>query len=148
MRTLRNIALFVAPVILFGGAACGSESGNDGAGNTETTSVTSKTSTTSADAESESDSGPSTPVAITDFAYTPARIEIAAGTKVTWTNNDKFLHTVTSGATDGPENVPDGMFDEDLAEAGSTASVTFDKPGTYTYYCKQHNAMDGTITVT
>lgn len=121
MRTLRNVALFLAPLVLLGGAACGSN---------------------------DSKSAASAEVAIKDFTFSPARIEIAAGTEVTWTNNDKFLHTITSGATDGPENVPDGMFDDGLADEGSTASVTFEKAGTFTYYCKQHNAMDGTITVT
>ena len=86
-------------------------------------------------------------VAIEQFAFVPARLEIRAGTTVQWQNEDAFLHTVTSGATSGPENIPDGRFDEDLPERASIADVTFDEPGTFTYYCKQHNAMDGTIVV-
>lgn len=88
-----------------------------------------------------------TVVSIKDFTFAPAEIEVKAGTTVRWENADAFLHTVTSGATSGPENEPDGRFDEELPDAGSDAEVTFEEPGTYTYYCRQHNAMDGTITV-
>ncbi|HEX7166903.1 MAG TPA: plastocyanin/azurin family copper-binding protein [Acidimicrobiales bacterium] len=96
---------------------------------------------------SDAKAGDATVVAIEDFTFAPAEIEVKAGTTVRWENADAFLHTVTSGATSGPENEPDGRFDEELADAGSSAEVTFEEPGTYTYYCRQHNAMDGTITV-
>lgn len=102
-----------------------------------------------ADAGSASEeAAPGQVVTIKDFTFAPARIELTKGTTVEWRNEDAFLHTVTSGETSGPENVPDDRFDEDLADKGSTATVTFDEPGTFTYYCRQHNAMDGTIVVT
>ena len=87
-------------------------------------------------------------VTIEQFTFSPARIEVKAGTTVRWENRDPFLHTVTSGDTSGAENVPDRRFDEDLPEKGSRATVTFEEPGTFTYYCRQHNAMDGTVVVT
>ena len=87
-------------------------------------------------------------VAIEKFAFSPAQIEVTAGTTVRWENDDDFRHTVTSGETSGPENVPDGRFDEDLPEKGADATVTFDEPGTYSDYCRQHNAMNGTVVVT
>lgn len=83
-----------------------------------------------------------------DFSFTTKQVTVKAGESVTWTNQDAFLHTVTSGKVDGPMNIPDGMFDHPLPGNGGTATVTFEKPGTFTYYCKQHNAMNGTITVT
>ena len=86
-------------------------------------------------------------VEIVEFAYAPKEVHIKAGETVRWVNKDEFLHTVTSGAVDGPENKADGMFDEDLDESGSEATVTFDLPGTYTYFCSQHNAMDGVVIV-
>ena len=86
-------------------------------------------------------------VAVEDFAFRPARITVPQGTTVRWRNDDAFRHTVTSGRTTGAENKADGRFDLDLPERGSTASFTFERSGTFTYFCRQHNAMDGTITV-
>ena len=87
-------------------------------------------------------------ITIQQFAFSPSRIEVKAGTTVRWQNGDPFRHTVTSGETSGPENVPDGRFDENLARKGSAATVTFAEQGTFTYFCRQHNAMDGTVVVT
>ena len=86
-------------------------------------------------------------VEITEFVYSPKEITVKVGDTVEWVNRDAFLHTVTSGAVDGPENKPDDKFDENLDQAGSEASVTFDEAGTFTYFCKQHNAMDGVVIV-
>jgi plastocyanin len=87
-------------------------------------------------------------VEIKDFAFGPKEIRVEVGGTVRWTNRDAFKHTVTSGAVDGPENKPDGRFDEDLEDAGAEATATFDEPGRFTYFCKQHNAMDGVVVVT
>lgn len=86
-------------------------------------------------------------VTVREFAFAPAQISIPKGTTVRWRNDDAFRHTATSGETTGPENKADGRFDIDLPERGSTGSFTFTEAGTYTYFCRQHNAMDGTITV-
>lgn len=88
-----------------------------------------------------------TTVEIVDFKFTPEVQTIARGTTVSWVNRDPYFHTVTSGQTDGPVNEPDGAFDRDLKETGDVAKVRFDKPGTYSYFCKQHNAMNGEIQV-
>ena len=88
-----------------------------------------------------------TTVEITEFAYSPKEITVKVGDTVEWVNRDAFLHTVTSGEVTGPENKADDKFDENLDEAGSKASVTFDEAGTFTYFCKQHNAMDGVVIV-
>jgi plastocyanin len=39
-------------------------------------------------------------ISIRVFQFRPAQIEIAAGTTVTWTNEDEIVHTVTSGTPD------------------------------------------------
>ena len=76
-------------------------------------------------------------VEIADFAFGPAEITIAAGGTVTWTNTDNQAHTATSS----------GNFDTGSIEPDTTASVTFDEPGTFTYICSFHPFMTGTITV-
>lgn len=142
--TQRNAAKWFVPVglaisLVFTGA-CG--------GASESADQTSSTATTAeADEPANSEAAMAMTVEIIEFAYSPKQITVKVGDTVSWVNRDAFLHTVTSGAVDGPENIADDKFDEDLDEAGSEASVTFDEAGTFTYFCKQHNAMDGVVIV-
>ena len=88
-------------------------------------------------------SGDSTPVATTEvtmaksYRFDPKKIEVAAGSSVTWTNDDNFTHTVQV----------DGQADHKV-ERGESVSITFDKPGTYRYVCTLHSRdMDGEVIV-
>jgi plastocyanin len=87
-------------------------------------------------------------------AFDPGRVEIAAGTAVTWTQEDNAsVHTVTSGTVDtdatGATTVhPDGRFDSGQLGEGGTFSFTFQEPGTYPYFCVIHQAtMRGEVSV-
>lgn len=82
-----------------------------------------------------------------DRAYDPPVIRVAVGTTVTWVNRDRVVHTVTSGRSDGRVGTPDGRFDSGDLEPGDRFSVTFDEPGTFTYYCVPHPWMRGTVIV-
>lgn len=78
-------------------------------------------------------------VAIKTFQFTPHELVVEAGTTVTFENDDAILHTVTSGTRKGENtDTPDGRFDIELKDAGTTGSFTFAKAGTYTYYCRIH----------
>jgi plastocyanin len=77
-------------------------------------------------------------VAITDFNYDPDELEVAAGTTVTFTNEDGFAHTVTA---------KDKSFDSGNLDEGATFEHTFEEPGTYAYLCAIHNSMTGSVTV-
>ncbi|HEY7689615.1 MAG TPA: plastocyanin/azurin family copper-binding protein [Dongiaceae bacterium] len=77
------------------------------------------------------------------FQFQPKAIEVPVGTKVTWTNWDSIGHSVTSGT---PE-APDGAFDTGFFKKGESASVTFDKPGEYSFFCARHKNMRGTVKV-
>ncbi len=84
-----------------------------------------------------------TPVAtaavdVSGFAFHPVDLTIAAGTTVTWTNDDSVTHTTTSDT---------GVWSSSLS-AGATAQVVFDTPGVFTYHCAIHSSMTATITVT
>lgn len=92
--------------------------------------------------------GPRAAVTVKDFKFELAEVTVKKGTAVTWTNQDTVLHTVTSGQTSGPENSPDGLFKGNLDGRGKTFSYTFDKAGTFTYYCSQHNVMTAAVKVT
>lgn len=76
-----------------------------------------------------------------DYQYT--NIKIKAGTTVTWTNVSGAPHTVTSG-----QGTKDGKFDSgNINNGGSSATLTFNTPGTYYYFCSYHPAMVAEITV-
>lgn len=82
-------------------------------------------------------------VTIQLFQFKPTPVEVKVGTRVTWTNQDDIVHTVTWG-TPGSS---DGRFDSPLDGKGATASVTFTQPGTYDYFCSRHPSMRGEIRV-
>ena len=76
--------------------------------------------------------------------FNPYTANVGVGGTVTWTNSDTAAHTVTSGtATDGP----DGTFDSSIITPGKTFSNTFDKAGSYDYFCVVHPWMTGKVVV-
>lgn len=91
----------------------------------------------------ESSSEPGVAVTIRTFQFQPAQIEVKAGTRVTWINQDDIRHTVTSGSPDKK----DGRFDFSLAGKETKFTFTFAQPGTYTYFCDRHQHMRGQIVV-
>lgn len=81
-------------------------------------------------------------VVVRDIAFQDQSVSVAAGTPVTWNNEDGVGHTVTSGTPDEPTDV----FDEELADGGEV-SITVDEPGTYSYYCRIHPSMTAELVV-
>jgi plastocyanin len=77
-------------------------------------------------------------IRIENFHFDPATVTVPVGTTVTWTNNDGTLHTVTSATK---------VFSSAGLDGGGAFSYIFTSPGTYTYYCKLHPHMTGTIVV-
>jgi plastocyanin len=72
------------------------------------------------------------------YRFDPTVIQVAAGTTVTWTNNDNFTHSVEV----------EGQAEHDM-KPGESASITFDKPGEYSYICTFHpQNMKGKVIVT
>jgi plastocyanin len=82
-------------------------------------------------------------VTMVNIAFQLEEITIQAGTTVTWTNEDSFPHTVTSGTRDNPS----GLFDSGNVAQGETFQFTFKEPGTYEYFCGIHPGMNGTVIV-
>ena len=83
-------------------------------------------------------------VTIQNFAFGNGAVTVKKGTKLVWTNSDGAPHTVSS--TQG--GVPNGTFESGNLSTGGTFAFTANTPGTYTYVCKYHPSMKGTITVT
>ena len=80
-----------------------------------------------------------------DNSYDPNPIEIKTGDTITWTNEDNEAHTVTSGSDEGPSIGQD--FDSGMIGGDDSYSNTFDKAGTYDYFCTIHPSMVGQIEV-
>jgi plastocyanin len=79
----------------------------------------------------------------TTGCYLPTTITIDAGNAVTWINEDRGLHTVTTGYYD----VPDGMIESEQISPQDKFSFTFDASGEFHYYCRLHPWMEGTVIV-
>ncbi len=77
---------------------------------------------------------------IDNFSFSPAQLTVAVGTRVTWTNRDDIPHTVTDAGT--PRRMKSPPLD-----TGESFAFTFDKPGTYSYFCSLHPHMQGTVVV-
>jgi plastocyanin len=77
-------------------------------------------------------------IVIENFSFKPATLTVKAGTKVTWVNRDDVPHT----ATDTDKRFNSGALDTD-----DHFSFTFEKPGTYDYFCALHPKMTGRVVV-
>ncbi|MCV0412189.1 plastocyanin/azurin family copper-binding protein [Nitrosarchaeum sp.] len=86
--------------------------------------------------------------------YDPPVVSATVGDTITWINNDKEGHTVTSGQGSGrfgwmnnDFGISDGLFDSDRFMPGESWSYKFEESGTFSYYCTIHPWMDGVITI-
>lgn len=86
--------------------------------------------------------------------FDPPKIIITTGDSITWYNDDKEGHTITSGEGSGRfgwmrENfgAPDGYFDSGRFMPGESWSYTFEESGTYSYFCVIHPWMEGIVIV-
>jgi quinohemoprotein ethanol dehydrogenase len=76
---------------------------------------------------------------ITDeYQFNPYRARVKAGTRVTFRNNGRVTHTVVA---------EDGSWTTGPLQPLDVGTVVFDKPGTYTYFCKEHPWVYGQIIV-
>jgi plastocyanin len=63
--------------------------------------------------------------------FVPQQLVVKAGTTVTFTNKDNANHTAT--------NI-NGLFDSGKITSENSWSYTFDKPGTFSFYCNYHSS--------
>ena len=127
-------------------AACGGTSSADGgssstpaAASPATSAVATPTPTSTSGGDDTSTGG--VKVTIADSSFSPSKIEVKAGTTVTWTNNDAVPHTVTSTRSDDVDSATSGLFDSGTLQTGESFSYTFTKAGDYPYECTIHASM-------
>jgi len=77
-------------------------------------------------------------VKVDNFSFGPVTLTVAAGTTVTWTNQDDIPHTVVS---------TEKVFKSKVLDTDEKFSYTFAKAGTYPYFCSIHPKMTGTVVV-
>ena len=114
---MRTILGFVVPAVLLAAVACGSS-----------TSPASSCGSSGANANANTTSS---------NQFSPATITITHGETVCWQNSSSVAHTVTD---DG------GAFDVNLP-VGNIYLHTYPTAGTFTYHCKIHAGMTGTVKV-
>lgn len=73
-----------------------------------------------------------------DNFFSLASLSVSPGATVTWTNDGRVPHMVTSDA---------GLWDSGLLKPGRSFSFTFQEPGAYAYSCPLHQGMVGSILV-
>jgi plastocyanin len=120
---MRRLPALLAPVVLAATvvlAGCGG-GGGGGGGGADAAPVTGVTE-----------------VAAKDNRFTPAAIQVPAGTEVTWRFEDGFV----------PHDVKADGFSSGEPRRKGTFTHTFAQPGTYAYHCTVHDGMTGRVVVT
>jgi plastocyanin len=77
-------------------------------------------------------------IAIENFNFVAADLTVPVGGTVVWTNHDDVEHTVTAS---------DNSFSSPSVPTEGQFSHTFDKAGTYSYFCAIHPFMTGKVIV-
>lgn len=77
-------------------------------------------------------------VSISGFVFSPNSTTVTAGDTVTWTNNDVAVHDVSDKG---------GAWTSGVMNQGDSFSFSFPNPGTYSYTCRLHPWMNGTVVV-
>ena len=75
---------------------------------------------------------------VDEYEFNPYRARVKAGAKVSWRNNGRLVHTIVA---------LDGSWTTGPLKPLDIGTVTFDKPGTYTYICKEYPWVYGQIIV-
>ncbi|HET9360720.1 MAG TPA: PQQ-binding-like beta-propeller repeat protein [Vicinamibacterales bacterium] len=74
-----------------------------------------------------------------EYAFSPYRARVKRGAQVTWRNNGLMVHTIVA---------QDGSWTTGPLNPADVGGVTFDKPGSHAYMCKEHPWAVGQIVVT
>ena len=79
---------------------------------------------------------------ISDFKFQQNQLVVKKGTIVTWTNQDDVGHDVSSDSDSDKRGL-----NSPLLAKGEAYSFTFEEVGTYTYHCRPHPYMTGSVQV-
>lgn len=128
-RPTRLLALIIAVVAL---GAC---SGGDNAQSSPGVTVGDGPVRVATGGGGIEDPGPAD-ITIVNFRFEDAEFTTSAGTEITWVSDGAAPHTVTGEG-----------FDSGTIRRGRGFKHTFDEPGEYAYWCKNHPGMEGVVIV-
>jgi plastocyanin len=147
----RNPALWAVSLLVIAGLACSLGGGGPtatptgpGQADTPAAQPTDVPATEAAPpTDAPAPAGETVTIEIGDNTFTPAILDVAAGTTVVWKHNGARPHTVTAD---------DATFDSGQLGNGDTFEFTFDTATTIAYHCEFHGrvggeGMSGTINV-
>ncbi|MDQ2678831.1 MAG: cupredoxin domain-containing protein [Actinomycetota bacterium] len=126
--TARSLVLrtLVVPVTVVMLAACGSSG--------ESSSAEGDTKLTVPESEWVDETGKGSVTVITkDNTFTPKYMKVSPGTKIVFDNRGRTAHNVIPSNKDQFESIP-----VDDLQPADTATLVFDDPGEYPYYCSLH----------
>jgi plastocyanin len=89
-------------------------------------------------ARSEESKSSPTQISVDNFTFAPNTLTVPVNSTVSWVNKDDVPHVIASN---------DGLFKSKALDTGDKYSFTFNKVGTYAYYCSVHPKMVGKIVV-
>lgn len=93
----------------------------------------------------------SSSVTISGIAYNPPTVQVHAGDTVVWTNHDPNGHSVTSdpGSAETFDSSPVGcpLVASACLARDRSFSHTFSTAGSFSYHCRVHASMHGTVVV-
>lgn len=143
-RRATQVAGAVGCLIMLGAGCSKTEPSTAAPTTTSPTTTAGGAVTTTTTAGGTTAGDPASTVTVKLFSFKPSPLTVKAGTKVTWANGDDANHRPTSGTEASPTKV----FDVNLEGKDTSGSFTFDKAGTYDYFCQIHTSMKGQIVVT
>jgi plastocyanin len=77
-------------------------------------------------------------IVIKDFKFGPPTLTVAKGTTLKVANADGTTHTLSA---------KNASFTTGDLASGKSATIKLNRAGTFSYYCKIHNYMTGTLVV-
>ena len=78
-------------------------------------------------------------VTIDNFTFKPDAVTVPVGTRIVWVNDDDIPHSIVETT---------GKFHSPALDTEDKFSFTFDKAGSYEYFCGLHPHMKGKVVVT
>jgi plastocyanin len=82
---------------------------------------------------------PAVTVTIAGSAFDPGTVQATVGQAIGWENQDALPHTAT---------LDEGDCTTENLGRGDVGGLVFSVPGTYSYHCRIHPDMTGTIEIT
>jgi plastocyanin len=79
-----------------------------------------------------------THLTIDNFTFKPDAVTVPVGTRITWENDDDIPHSIVETT---------GKFHSMALDTEDKFSFTFDKAGTFEYFCGLHPHMKGKVVV-